>query len=434
MNLSDAGGPEPRPPGLLRRLATRLFGGFGPAAPLSESQAKADARHRDPARRRRVAADSQVAPELLYYLARDVSPVVRLAVAQNPRTPRQADLMLAVDEQAEIRTAIARKVTGQLGSMPRDDRAQIWQLTLSLLEALARDDLSGVRQLVAESARDLARLPPALACTLARDREASVAVPALGYPGRLADQELVEVVVGAHDQRIIGAVARRPSIGAIVSDAVVERGDESAIGILLENRTAEIRPVTLEGVIDRAPGVRSWHEALVARPDLTRIGADRLAQFVEPRLVAQLEARPDLNRGPEPPAAAEAADADPSGEAPREDPAARAARLHADGGLSEEVVIEAIGTDLDFLLAALALKSRLPPAAVAKIFAANSANAFTALAWRAGYSMRLALQLQLRIGRLPHKARLGAVEGGWPLSRDEMTVQIEFFRSLASRS
>lgn len=428
---------------MIRRTLDRLLGKRG-AAPrrLTDAQAKAYARHRDPARRRLVAADPQARPELLYFLTRDASPQVRLEVAANPRTPRQADLILALDESPEVRTLVAEKVTSQLTSIAHDDGAQLWQLTVSILEALARDDLTRVRQLIAESARGMAKLPPTLAGTLARDREAAVAVPALGYPGRLADEELVEVVAAAHDARIVSAVARRPSIGSKVSDAVIEKGDETAIAILLENRTAEIRPQALQRVIDRAPTVRAWHEALVSRPELTDAAAAQLAGFVGNSLLGVLEARSDLDRSTvttigallqERLAAAPRAVEVVPELVSREDPVSRARRLHAAGALAEDDVIEALAIDRDFVIAALSLRARLKPAVVSKILGSQSAKGLTALAWRAGYSTRLALQLQLRVGRMPAKARLSGTGGAWPLTIDEMSWQIEFFQSLVPR-
>ncbi len=185
---------------MIRQTLGRILGGReAKPGPLSYEQAKAQVRSADPEERRAVALDPGARPELLYFLARDVSPAVRVAVAANAATPRQADLILAVDESPDIRTLVAEKITGQCHTIPHDDGAQLWQLTVSILEALARDDLVRVRQLVAETARGLDKIPKAIAFTLAKDRVADVAVPALGYPGRFEDEELIEIVRGAHD-------------------------------------------------------------------------------------------------------------------------------------------------------------------------------------------------------------------------------------------
>ena len=425
--------------GLLRTL-----GRFLHRSGRDYGKAKTRARSPDAYVRRDVALRPDVQPELLYFLARDVSPVVRAAVAAHPKTPRQADLNLALDEVPEIRLVVAEKVTNQINSIGHDEGTLIWQLTVAVLEALARDDISRVRQLVAETARGLAKMPAAVATTLARDRVPAVAVSALNYPGQLADQELVEIVRGAPDPSIVGAVARRPAIGAAVADAVVAQGDDHAIGLLLYNKTADIQANTLNRVIDRAAQVPSWHEALVTMPMLSQSTAVRLAGFVADALIKLMEARPDLDRATVASIgqAAQERRAHPATAIvpvvaelvqPDEDPVTRARRLHAAGELSEDVLVDALGVDLDFLIAALSLRSRLPPAVVAKLLASQSAKGLTSLAWLSGYSMRLALQLQLRIGHLPPKARLTATSAaGWPLTQEEMEWQIEFFRTLVS--
>ena len=402
--------------------------GARPSA-MTYDQAKALAVSTDPAKRQQVALDPDARPELLFFLARDAIAEVRAAVAVHPNTPRQADLLLALDESPEIRLAIAEKVTTQLESFPTDDGAQLWQLTVSILEALARDDLTRVRQMVAETVRGDEKVPKPVALDLARDREPDVAVPALGYPGRFEDEELIEIVRSAHDQRIVGAVAQRPRIGVGVSAVVVEVGDERAIGLLLGNQSAEIGDETFGRVVERAPLVVAWHEPLVRRADLPASLIGKIASFVSHALAELIRPRPKLVSVPAPVTETEPLIAEIV--VTPEDVFGRASRLQAERKLTEDVIIEALGTEAEFVNAALSLKAMLPPSVIQKILASHSAKGMTALAWRAGCTMRLALQLQTRIGRLPPKARLTANAGSWPLTPDEMAWQIEFFVSLA---
>ncbi len=427
---------------MLRDAIRKLFGrlGGGRAGSIPFDQAKTLARYGDLGARRAIARDPDTAPELLFFLARDQSPEVRAAVAAHRRTPRQADLLLALDEQPEIRTLIAEKIAGQSQELASHDAAQLWQLTVQVLEALARDDLPRVRQLVAETARGIAAVPSHLMTELGRDRTSAVAVPALGFVGRIADPDLVEIVERAPDEAVIGAVARRPAIGPTVSDAVVEHGSAPSVALLLANREAAIAPDTLDRVVDRAAPVEIWHEPLVGRPQLTDGAAMRLASFVADRLLQVLQSRPDLDAetnaaiqiiiherdlppGTEPTTIVTA-------EIDDDHPVTRARRLFASGLLTEDAVLETLD-ERDFLVAALSLRSKLPPAVVAKILASHSAKGLTALCWKAGFTMRLALQLQLRVAHLPPKARLIAASGGtFPLSADELDWQIDFFRTL----
>ena len=399
-------------------------------------QIKLLARSRDPDDRVKAASDPGITPEILHYLARDSSAKVRLAVAGNELTPRQGDLLLALDDSLEVRRRVALKISQNLREASKET-AQVWSLTIKVLEALAHDNLAEVRRLIAESAKSIEKVPASLMTGLGHDREADVAVPALGYVGRIEDSELVRIVEEAPSQRVVGADAGRPAIGASVANAVVDHGDTPAIAILLGNRSAMIPAETIDRVVDRAPPIEPWHGPLVERPQLSDSAALRLASFVADKLVQVLKSRPDLD--PETNTAIsiviekrrqgieqvvpEIVDT--------EGPLSRARRLHAQGLLTEDAVMDQLGGDTQFVIAALALRARIPAPVVQKILSSHSAKALTALAWKSGYSMRLATQLQLRVARLPPKARVTAgIGGNFPLSEAEMRWQIEFFGTL----
>ena len=56
----------------------------------------------------------------------------------------------------------------------------------------------------------------------------------------------------------------------------------------------------------------------------------------------------------------------------------------------------------------------------------------TALAWKAGCSVRFAKQLQIRMGGIPPSQVLNPRAGtDYPLSENEMDWQIDFFQSLS---
>ncbi|HWK44832.1 MAG TPA: DUF2336 domain-containing protein [Stellaceae bacterium] len=441
-------------------------------AALDYDRAKELARSNDPVSRVELAASADIQPEILYFLARDADPAVRRAVAANPRTPRQADLILALDDDPAIRLTVAQKIASVLPELSQQEAAQLWGLTVWVLEALMRDDAATVRQSLADAVRGIGQVPSAVAQQLARDRTPSVAVSALGFVGRLEDADLIEVVRAAPDQTVIDAVARRPDIGSGVTDAIIEHGEPPAVATVLANPTAQVAEATIDRLIEVAPAHEVWHEPLVRRPVLSSNAVLRLASFVTGRLLGMLLNRPDLepataqtisaqvNSGQvssgqatgtqsasrvSPESTAGFIDITPMqgepvrgelvrGELVQDDtPIGRARQMSALGELTEELMAESIGGDRDFLAAALAIKADLSVAVVQKILASHSAKGMTALAWRAGCGMRLALQLQLRLAHLPPKSRLHAIPGGgFPLTPDEMRWQIEFFDSMVS--
>ena len=83
---------------------------------------------------------------------------------------------------------------------------------------------------------------------------------------------------------------------------------------------------------------------------------------------------------------------------------------------------------LSFFGAALIVMSELKPAVVDKILSARSAKGMTALAWKAGLSMRTAVQLQTRLGGVNPRQALQPRGGkDFPMNEEELKWQIEFF-------
>jgi hypothetical protein len=107
----------------------------------------------------------------------------------------------------------------------------------------------------------------------------------------------------------------------------------------------------------------------------------------------------------------------------------RADRLFAGGRLDEESITDALASgDRAFLLRALSLLGEIAPDVVEKAVSMASAKGVVALAWQAGLGMRTAVQLQLRLARIPPPKVIQARNGiDYPLSEDEMRWQIEFF-------
>ncbi len=344
-------------------------------------------------------------------------------------------MILAIDDDPDVRKSIADKISTHLGQLSQES-VQLWALTIQVMDALAKDNLPEVRRLIAEAGRTVEKVPAALMTRLSRDTMADVAVPALEYIGQIKDADLVEIISARPDPRIIGAVARRPAIGASVSEAVITHGDAAAIATLLENTQAVIAPETLGHVVDRAQTVESWHAPLVSRTNLPDDAVIRLASFVADRLIPVLQRRSDLDSDT---SAALSAVMKQRAEpmetitpeiVDTEGPANRARRHFMQGTLGEDMIIDALGIDRDFVIAALALRAKLVEEVVAKILSSSSAKGLTALSWKAGYSMRLSLQMQLRLARLPPKARLNPGNSGFPMTASAMDWQIDFFKSL----
>lgn len=396
----------------------------------------------DPRVRAELAAGQDVAPEILYFLTGDREAVVRRAVAANPRTPAQGNLVLADDGDAEVRRLLAEKITHAQSASARDRT-----LTGQALDRLARDRVAQVRAVIAEALKTYADADAAMIGRLARDAEILVAAPVLEYSPLLTDGDLLEVI-GSHPvQEALTAITRRAYVSEEVTRAIVGSGNVTAIACMLENSNAQLQESTLDALVEGLASQPGWQPPLIFSPDQTGQQSLRLAQAVATQLLERIVARRDLP--PEtlqaiagvvrkrleeqvasgPVAAAPVAGDIGAGYAPL---LARAGQAREQGRLDENGLMVALLSDqADEVVAGLSVLSGVPVSAILQMVAAQSPRALCALAWTAGVSALFAAELQLRLGRIAVAAVIRPTAGGgYPLTEDEMRWQIDMYASL----
>ena len=419
------------PPGAKRRNDA------GPARAPDYEAAKRIAADGTPADRRHLAARTDIRPEILYYLAEDPDADVRRAVAGNPVTPVHAGPLLVGDRDEAVRCALAERFARLLPQVGDDGDSRAARIAAEVVERLARDQLPRVRRILAEALKHASGVPGHVVRLLATDEDAAVACPVLEFSPLLDDATLIEIVADGPDPLALAAIARRRELAAPVSDALVDAGEESAIAILLANPSAQIREETLDRLVERAAEVPQWHAPLVRRPRLSPRAVRGLARVVAATLLTELANRADLD--PDTAAAVAAAvrarlDRDlpdlgisDSADMPDEPAETRARRLYETGALDETALLDALDRgDRAFAAIALALMAGIADEPVRKAVSLKNAKAIVALAWKAGLAMRTAVQLQLRLGRLPPPSVLNARGGtDYPLDEDEMRWQLE---------
>jgi hypothetical protein len=97
-----------------------------------------------------------------------------------------------------------------------------------------------------------------------------------------------------------------------------------------------------------------------------------------------------------------------------------------DAPFGEAAILAAIqANQFAAVRAAVVRDSTLPPAIVRKILSSASAKAITALAWKARYSMTLAVALQTGPGGIAPDQVLMSRNGEYPLSESDMEWQLE---------
>ncbi|HZB90385.1 MAG TPA: DUF2336 domain-containing protein [Stellaceae bacterium] len=423
----------------MMELLQRVFRHSGKA--IDYETQKLLAQSTKPADRRRLAENTSARPEVLYYLAGDAEVSVRAAVAANEATPVQADLLLARDRSIDVRADLAVKIARLAPGLSDEAHERLRKLTYEVLEILVRDQVTRVRQVIAETLKDVAHAPPQIIRLLARDCEIVVAGPVLEFSPLLDDAELLSIIADAPIPGALAAIARRAGVGAEIAEAISASLDVDAVAALLANPSAQIREETLDRLVDHAPAVVAWHKPLVERPHLSAAVVRKLAAFVAEQLLRRLSERRDLDPATEREVAAVvrqrlAAAGEPEEAAPAkpvDEGVARARRLKQQGKLDEAAVLGALGHDRGFVRAALAVMSGLAPETVERVLGAHSPKGVTALAWKSGLGMRAAHKLQLQLGQIPPQAALKPrVDGGYPLSEEAMQWQLDFFRGMGA--
>lgn len=402
--------------------------------PLEYEDAKRMARDEDVKVRLKLAKREDLMPEILYYLAEDPSPEVRRAIAKNPHTPRQADLLLSTDDDDGVRFNLAEKIGMLIPGLNEAEIDKVEELTHQVLERLAKDQATRVRRILSETLKEIAGAPPEVIKRLAKDVELVVCAPVLEFSPVLTDEDLIEIITSGPVLGALSIISKRSNLSEDVSDAIFMSEDVDAIGLMLGNKSAQIREDTLDRIIDRARDIEPWHEPLVGRPKLSRDAVLRLAEFVADSLLGSMAARIDLgdeaadavreefSRRME---AAERTRARDEGGPPGE----RAKQLFKQGKLDDKTIREgAQSGDTTFVLTALQLKSGLKMGLIQRIIDIGSVKGIVAVCWKADLQMQTAVVVQKRVAKIPPREVQGSVDGDYPFTEEEMEWQLEFFQ------
>ncbi|MGB4101583.1 MAG: DUF2336 domain-containing protein [Alphaproteobacteria bacterium] len=377
------------------------------------------------------AKDLTTPPEILHKLANDPHDDVRMQVAEHPAAPLKTQLLLALDGQENVRTAMARRADALVAKLALKGVPHAAALALHTLEALALDQAVNVRIALSSSLKDVALAPPEVVKRLAQDLTRAVAEPILRYCLALSDDDLVELIAKRHEAWSRSAIAARPKVSTRVSDAIIASNDSAAIITLINNKGAELSDAGMTQLTERAATEISWQEPLATRHDLPPVLARRLAEFVDEKILCLLRQRDDFDTATAQDIVvtvrrrvdwASAPDASLPG-------AEKARRLFLCDKLGETEISDALSWDeQEFVRHAVALLARVPEPVVDDIFKSISPKAVTALAWRARLSMRCALLLQMRAGNIPANRLLNARGGTeYPLTEVAMIWQLELF-------
>lgn len=416
---------------------------------ITYERAKELARSDDPAVRAALAERADLSPELLYYLAEDKSVDVRRAVAVNEAAPRQTDMLLAQDEDEDVRGGLARKIAQVAPDLSKEASEKVQEQTYQALEMLASDQITKVRAILSQALKDVVDAPSEIIRTLANDIEIEVSAPVLEYSPVLTDADLIEIIESGPAPGGVAAIARRRGVSENLADAIIETDDIEGIADLLDNSSAQIREEALDDLIERSATQELWQPPLVARKQLPDGAAQRMAGFIAENLLHELSKRSDLDESTM--AAVSDIVRDRLGGEGAQDKKALAAgfdflkvdppldtahRLHGAGKLQDKVVVKALQAgDHAFVFAALIVRAGVDLALARKIFIEKNPAGIVALIGKAKMPASMIVMVQQQMGRIaPSQIIEPEDDSTFPMSDDDIDWNIEFFSNMAERA
>jgi uncharacterized protein (DUF2336 family) len=197
-------------------------------------------------------------------------------------TTKIQDLIdLAREPSSERRRELLREVTDMFFSAPPQQSNEL-ALFDDVLSQLTGEMEEAVRAELSERLADIARPPRKLLVNLAGDSIA-VAAPVLTRSRALTEDDLLRLA-RTHDQGHLRAISQRETVSEAVSDAIVERGDDTTLSTLLSNEHATLSRAAHEAAIDRATVNPELHQVVINRQSLPVDLLNEMYFVVEARL------------------------------------------------------------------------------------------------------------------------------------------------------
>lgn len=171
---------------------------------------------------------------------------------------------MAHEPSSERRRDLLRGVTDLFFASENLGGGAEMDLFDDVMSQLAGEMEEAVRVELAQRMAQADIAPKGLVRDLARDASIEVARPVLESSGALSEDDLLSVV-HLRGQDHLRAISARSELSQAVSEAIVERGDDATVVVLLANEGAQMSRQLHEMVVDRAAENPALHAAVVAR-------------------------------------------------------------------------------------------------------------------------------------------------------------------------
>ncbi len=196
---------------------------------------------------------------------------------------------LAKETSSDKRRELLREVTDVFLDNAHDCSDAEKSYFGEIINKVATGMDAAVRKHLAARLSSNPNAPHALIRGFAMD-EAEIAREVLSKSPVLQDEDLISIAETGNQEKI-GALAQRPAIPEIVSEAIVQHGDDAAVSQLVANSGAKVSRGTFRKVMERAETSAILQAPLVSRQDLPADMVNELFTFVKAELREQVQKR-----------------------------------------------------------------------------------------------------------------------------------------------
>lgn len=208
-------------------------------------------------------------------------------------TSRLKELIaVAKEDSSDKRRSLLREITDVFMAQPERYTSTELQHFDIIMSRVTEQVESALRREIAEKLADVPTAPRGLINQLAHD-EISVAEPVLRRSQALTEEDLVRIV-RQRGQEHMKAITKRCEVPETVTEEIVERGGEEVLISLAENQGAQLKPATMEKMIEQSRDIRALQKPMMERFDLPPQLLTQMYFFVSSALKKEILKRSDM--------------------------------------------------------------------------------------------------------------------------------------------
>jgi len=199
---------------------------------------------------------------------------------------------LLKDTSAETRIDMTNKIAGAYSSQSFNPKEIL--VAEQVFRLLLRDTELRVRVSLAEHVKDSDQIPRDIIMAMARDVE-EVSLPLLQCSEVLTDNDLVELMRSTQEVSRYLAVSKRRKVSPVVTELLIEKGDDKVAAALVDNKGAEISETGYGKIIQTYSTNENLMQLVSARPALPIATVGKLVNAVSATLGETLKKKYKLS-------------------------------------------------------------------------------------------------------------------------------------------